>query len=162
MAFDKRAIVPHTFLFRGNSMKEQTRHRNISVEEIAALESIGLVHAGYDKERNREIFHKKVGQGSSADPMMVCREYYNQTKYDLVIRLNCPNKFPPGSVASVWEFSIKDFPRESHVFCPHGYYRVEHRDGTPFEGGLITNYGETMFKHNILLSRPEPKTKFTI
>lgn len=136
-------------------MTDQKKHRNISVEQIAMLEQSGLVHQGYDKTRDKQVFHKPVLDSSTDDPKMLPREYYNQTKYDLVIKLYGPKRYKAGSLPSQYEFTEKPFPAGTHCYCPHGYYAVSHRDGTAFEGGLHTNVGDRMFQKETLLSRPE-------
>ncbi len=138
----------------------QKKHRNISDEQITLLQQAGLVHAGFDASRNKQVFHRPVNAGATDDPKMLAREYFNNTRYDLVLRLHGPRRFKPGSLPARWEFSEKPFPTGAFCFCPHGYYSVSHRDGTPFEGGLHTNLGDRMFRNETLLSPPEaPKAR---
>lgn len=139
------------------SIKHPKQHKNISKEQIAQLEQKGLVHAGYDPIRNREIFNYEVGADSSHDPQMLPREYVNITKYDLVITRTCTPKFKYGSKPSFFEFESLPFPPDKIIYMPHGYYKVTHPDGSLFEGSLLINWGDAMFKNNHLPSRPEPK-----
>lgn len=128
--------------------RERTRHKNISVEQIAQLEEKGLIHAGFDPQRDREIFHRAIADGCTANPKKLACEFVNTSKYDLII---------------AHEDGIRKirFNADSIVYMPHGYegWQVQHRDGSPYQGPLLVNYGDQMKKGNKLPSRPEVSTK---
>ena len=127
----------------------RNRHKNISVEQIRELEKIGLVHAGYDPVRDKEIFHRAIETGCTADPEKLACEFVNNSKWDL-------------RIAQVDGDRVIPFNSGSIVFLPFGYkgLQVQHRDGSPYAGNeILINYGDAMHKGNKLPSRPEPKVK---
>lgn len=128
--------------------REKNRHANISVEQIAQLEQKGFVHAGYDKTRDREVFHRALQAGETTDPKKIACEFVNTSKWELRIAQLDGEKIIP-------------FAQGAIVYLPHGYegWQVQHRDGSPYQGELLLNFGDAIGKGNKLPSRPEPKVK---
>ncbi len=128
---------------------KRTRHKNISVEQIAQLEAKGLVHSGYDPIRDREVFHRALDAGATTNPKLIACEMYNNSGYDLIV----------AQVDGNLKWNLN---KEKHLYFPHGYegLQIQHRDGSPFQGSLLINYGDEIGKGNKLPSRPDaPKTK---
>lgn len=128
--------------------KERQRHKNISTEQIASLEAKGFIHAGYDAEREREVFHRALSPGTTSNPKKIACEFVNTSKWEL-------------RIAEVEGQKVIPFPSGAIVYMPHGYegWQVQHRDGSPYQGELLVNYGDAMHKGNNKPSRPEPKVK---
>jgi len=127
---------------------DSPRHKNISVEQIAALESKGFVHAGFDQKRNREVFYPELQTGETLNPKKLACEFVNTTKWELRIAHLETDKLIP-------------FPSGAIVYLPQGHegYQVQHRDGSPFCDAILINYGDAMHKGNKKPSPPEPTIK---